>query len=114
MCNFWIKTKLSLYISSLVRYPITYHYSHYYSHYPSCHGSFVGELNESAAGFPAARPLDPMLASYLDTWAARVGDAEHGPEAQGPRPKEALGGPRRSRTTWKFPWKPGISLQKQR
>lgn len=31
-----------------------------------------------------------MLASYLDTWAARVGDAEHGPEAQGTprRPKE--------------------------
>ena len=31
-----------------------------------------------------------MLASYLDTWAARVGDAEHGPEAQGPK-----GAPRR-------------------
>ena len=41
---------------------------------------------KTVAGFPAARALDSMPASYLDTWApARVGDAEHGPEAQGGR-----------------------------
>ena len=47
--------------------------------------NFAGELHDKPhTGFPAARPLDPMPASYLDPWAtAWVGDAEHGWEAQG-------------------------------